>query len=147
MRKGIIIYSKTGNTRSVANRLNDLLDCDFFEVTAASDNPSLKDVELVEAPHVDVYNHLVFASPVHGFSLSQVMFTYLNQLPDLTDKTIDLFITHHFPFAWMGGNRTLKQMKRIIEKKKGTIRYMTSVNWSSKHRESVILNMVEKYSK
>ncbi|MDI6453085.1 flavodoxin family protein [Peloplasma aerotolerans] len=145
MKKCIIIYSKTGNTRSVANRLNEVLSCDFFEVKATSDNPSIQNVELTEVPQVGDYDHLVFASPVHGFSLSHVMNTYLNQLPDLSEKTVDLFITHHFPFAWMGGNRTLKQMKKIIENKNGTVRYTTSVNWSSKKRESDISNMIHTY--
>ncbi|MFH0767265.1 MAG: flavodoxin domain-containing protein, partial [Bacillota bacterium] len=117
MKSVIIIYSKTGNTLSVANRLKEKMKSEILEVKAVSNDPNETKPKLTQLPDVTNYSHLVFASPVHGFSLSKVMETYLKQLPDLSGKTIDLFITHFFPFAWMGGTRTLKQMKTIIESK------------------------------
>lgn len=147
MEKAIVIYSKTGNTLGVANRLAKKMNIEVLEVKAASDDPNVMNPVLTYVPDVSSYKHLIFASPVHGFSLSKVMQTYLNQLPDLNGKTADIFITHFFPFAWMGGNRTLKQMKQILENKNVKVNQMTSVNWKSKKRESVIDQMILSYSK
>jgi len=146
MKNGIVIYSKTGNTRAVAERLAQAMYCQIFEIRAVSDDPNILIPELVTKPDVSTFDHLVFASPVHGFSVSKIMEAYLKQLKDLEGKTIDLFITHHFPFAWMGGNRALKQMKAIVEAKKGIVGKVTSVNWTSKKREQVIEELVKTYS-
>lgn len=142
MKTAIVYYSKTGNTESVAKRFKDAT---LFRVKAKSDNPNQTHPELVDIPDIEAFQHIIFASPVHGFRLSKVMQTYLNQLSDLENKTIDLFITHFFPFSWLGGNQTLKQMQKIIETKGGKIRYKTSVNWKSRKREKIINAMLEKY--
>jgi len=147
MKKGIVIYSKTGNTLGVAKRLAFKMNLEVMEVKVENDDPNILNPVLVEAPDVSSYDHLVFAAPVHGFNLSKAMYVYLNQLPDLSGKTVDLFITHFFPFAWMGGNRTLKQMKMIIEGKHAIVNQMTSINWKSKKREFVISQMIENYAK
>ncbi len=101
------------------------------------------DPVLKETPDVKPYDHIVFASPVHGFMLAKVMLKYLNQADDLFGKKVDLFVTHYFPFQWMGGTQTLKQMKRIVELKHGEVHQMISVNWKSKRRESVIENLIK----
>jgi len=145
MKKAIIFYSKTGNTKGVADRVNVTFQGELLAVTAESDDPNILDPILVETPDVKSYDEIIFASPVHGFMLSKVMSKYLNQIGDLSDKKIDLFITHFFPFAWMGGNQTLKQMKRLIERKNGVVQRMTSVNWKSKKREIIIESMVKQY--
>ena len=146
MKKAIVIYSKTGNTRSVAQRLAESMHSEIYEVKAVSEDPNILLPQLTDKPDVSGFNHLVFASPVHGFSLSKIMDAYLKQLNDLTGKSVDLFITHHFPFAWMGGNRALKQMRKIVETKKGIVGKTTSVNWTSKKREQVIDDMIKSYS-
>ncbi|MBE0700519.1 MAG: flavodoxin [Acholeplasmataceae bacterium] len=151
MKTAIIIYSKTGNTRGVAKRLETQLkamnkDVDLLEVVAASDDPNVVDVKLVDVPDIAGYDQLIFASPVHAFSLSKIMSTYLWQLETLEKKDVKLFVTHFFPFAWMGGNRTLKQMKSIVERKLGLVSDVVSINWKSKKREHVIEDMISRWS-
>jgi len=146
MKSAIVIYSKTGNTLGVAKRLADKLNLEILEVKVENDDPNIINPILTHIPDVSSYDHLIFASPVHGFSLSRAMNCYLNQLPDLSGKSADLFITHFFPFAWMGGNRTLKQMKKILEGKNVQVNRLTSINWKSKKRETVISNMIEIYA-
>jgi len=141
----IVLYSKTGNTLGVAKRLQESLKCDLEEVKAKSDDSYNSKPELINIPDIKDYQHLIFASPVHAFSLSGIMKAYLNQLPDLSGRTVDLFITHQFPFAWLGGNRSLKQMKKIVEYKNGVVRNLTSVNWGSKKRELVIESLLKSY--
>ncbi len=142
MKKAIVYYSKTGNTKSVTERFSGF---DLLQIKAQSDNPNIYKPLLTELPDVRDYDYLVFASPVHGFQLCKITRAYLNTLGDLSGKTIDLYITHQFPFAFLGGNQTLKQMKKIIEAKNGEIRFMTSVNWGSKKREEVIKEMIKQY--
>lgn len=142
MKRAIVFYSKTGNTESVVKRFKDF---DVLKIKASSDDPNQKEVELIEVPDVNEYDEVIFACPVHGFMICKVMKTYLEQLKDLSNKTIDLFITHHFPFAWMGGKQTLNQMKRIVEAKKGSVRRMTSINWSNKKKEAQIEEMLNNY--
>jgi len=146
MNKIIVIYSKTGNTLGVAKKIQETGSFDLKEVKAKSDDPNIPNPELINIPDVVGYDYVVFASPVHAFSLSRIMNAYLSQLPDLSGKTIDLFITHLFPFAWMGGNHTLKQMKKLVESKNGAVRHMTSINWKSKNRESTIDQMIKIYT-
>lgn len=152
MRTAIIIYSKTGNTRSVAEQIHQKMkennqDVELLEVKAKDENPSNTHVELINAPDINTFNRVIIASPVHAFNPSQIIKTYLYQVDTYENKTIDLFITHHFPFAWMGGNGSLRKMKSIIESKGGIVRYITSINWSHKKRLEDIHQLVEMYSK
>ena len=66
------------------------------------------------------------------------MFVYLNQKKNnqfipLPEEEGDFLIV------------LLKQMRRLIEQKSGSVRYMTSINWKNKHRESDIEKMVTTY--
>ena len=146
MKNAIIIYSKTGNTRSVAKKLSENLNCELLEVAAVNDDPNILVPELTNKPDTTNYEYIVFASPVHGFSLAKIMEAYLKQLPSLEGKTIDLFITHYFPFAWMGGNRALKQMELIVKAKQASVGKKVSVNWTSKKRDSIITNLIKDFS-
>ncbi len=142
MKQAIVYYSNTGNTRGVAKQFNGF---DLLEVKAASDDPNILSPILTSIPLLDGYNYVVFATPVHGFQISKIMKTYLEQVPSFDGLLIDLYITHFFPFAWMGGNVSLRQMKQIIESKNGQVRWMTSVNWKSRKRAKTILEMIAKY--
>ncbi|MDX9690902.1 MAG: flavodoxin domain-containing protein [Acholeplasmataceae bacterium] len=145
MKELIVFYSKTGNTRSIAERIKKVLTCETDEIKALSDDPNQTYVELTHAPDLNHYPHIIFGSPVHGFTLPKVTKAYLDGLNDLDGKTFDLFVTHFFPFAWMGGNQVLKQMKKIIESKHGEVKMMTSINWKSKKRDRVIEDMLKAY--
>lgn len=142
MKKCVVYYSKTGNTKEVAQKLKDF---DLLEIKAQSDDPNVMNPILTEIPDFSAYDYVVFATPVHGFQISKIMKAYLEQAKDYSGKTIDLFITHFFPFAWMGGNSSLKQMKKIIESKHGVVRQMTSVNWKSKKKDRIISQMIDAY--
>ncbi len=141
----IILYSKTGNTLGVGNKLKEILKCDLFEVKAASDDPGIAHPELTVIPDVTAYDHLIFGAPVHAFRLAKVMEAYLKQCPDLGGKKVDLYITHFFWFAWMGGNKSLRQMKRIVKAKNGELGSMTSINWKSKKRNRVIKALLDSF--
>lgn len=121
MKIGIIVHSHTGNTLSVAERIRSELvekgyDVELKRVSAENEDPKAKGpLQLQSAPDAKEFEVLLFGAPVWAFSLSTVMKAYLTQLPSLKGKKVGCFVTHMFPFAWMGGNSAMKQFKDSIE--------------------------------
>lgn len=142
---GIVLYSKTGETRKIANRLQETLNCPLHEIIPESYDPKILKPILIEAPEIGAFETVILASPVHAFQVATVMRQYLLQT-DFAGKTVDLFVTHYFPYSWLGGRQALREMKRLVEQKGGTVRHQTSINWSSKKREASILAMLELYA-
>jgi flavodoxin len=81
MKIGILVYSGTGNTLSVAEKLKEKLitnghNVEFKRIeTAGEYNPQrpMDKVEFKEIYKIDKYDAIVFASPVQAFALSPVM--------------------------------------------------------------------------
>jgi len=83
MNIGIIIYSQTGNTNSVALKLKEKLsaaghsvDIEQIEISGEL-GPRATNFQLKTKPDVDTYDALVFGAPVQAFSLSPAMKSYL----------------------------------------------------------------------
>jgi len=153
MNIGIILYSETGNTYSVSQKLKEKIikaghsvNIERLKVIGKV-HPSTKDVKFESLPDIEPYDALVFGSPVQAFSLSSAMTAYLSQIKSLLDKKVAFLVTQFFPFPWLGGNRTIGQMKKICESKGATICGAAVVNWSKPSREKQIAEMVEKLSK
>jgi len=153
MNIGIILYSETGNTYSVSQKLKEKIVKSGHSVNIerlkviGKVHPSTKDVKFESLPDIEPYDALVFGSPVQAFSLSSAMTAYLSQIKSLLDKKVAFLVTQFFPFPWLGGNRTIGQMKKICESKGATICGAAVVNWSKPSREKQIAEMVEKLSK
>jgi len=152
MKVGIIVHSHSGNTLSVAEKLKDTIAAkghtvNLEQVLAVNEDPSAQGpVELKSIPDVSSYDALVFGAPVRGFSLTPTMTAYLAQLQALKGKKVGCFVTQQLPFAWMGGNRTIGQMKNAC-KAKGAVPLRTGiVNWGSKKREEKIANLLKNLS-
>jgi len=153
MKIGIILYSQTGNTYSVSLKLKEKLvtaghsvDIERLKVIGEV-RPGAKDIKFETLPDTGLYDALVFGSPVQAFSLSSVMASYLTQVPSLQDKKVAFLVTQFFPFPWMGGNRTVGQMKKICEPKGAAVCGAAVINWSKRSREKRITEVVEKLSK
>lgn len=150
MKIGIIVHSQSGNTLSVAQRLNEKLSAAGHSVSiqrVSSINDDESDIQKIclrEKPDIGAYDVLLFGAPVRGFSLSPVMQAYLSTFSSLSGKQIACFITQGLPVPWMGGNRALKQMVDIC-KSKGVTPYGTGiVNWpNAEKREKLIQTVVE----
>lgn len=152
MKVGIIVHSHSGNTLSVAEKLKDTLAAKGHTVTlervnAVNEDPSAQGpVELKDIPEAGSYDALIFGAPVRAFSLTPTMKAYLAQITALKGKKVGYFTTQHFPFAWMGGNKAITQMKKACEAK-GAVPLGTGVvNWSSKKREEKIADVLNKLS-
>jgi NAD(P)H dehydrogenase (quinone) len=153
MKIALVVHSQTGNTLSVARKLQEKL-------TAAGHSASIEKISSVDAkqtdpkkirleklPDLNAYDAFVFAAPVQAFSLSPVMKSYLAQLPSLNGKKVACFVTKGLVFNWTGGNHAISQMKTGIESKGGKVIETDIIVWSGKNREQRIADTVEKISK
>jgi flavodoxin len=153
MKVGIIVFSHSGNTLSVGEKLRDTLvsqgnTVQLERVTAEKDDPGPSDkIVLTSMPLITNYDIIIFGAPVQAFSLSPIMSAYLNQLPKLDGKKIACFVTEQFPKPWMGGNQALKKMGRIITQNGGKVTETGVVNWSNKAREDQIAAILERFKK
>lgn len=153
MNVGLIIYSQTGHTLSVAEKLREKLAAAGHAVAperlAAEGEvrPGVRDVRLKSVPDVEAYDAVVMGSPVHGFALSIAMQAYLRQAPSLAGKRVACFVTQFFPFAWMGGNRALRQMTGACQANGATVCGAGVVNWSRRNREQRITAAVDRLSR
>lgn len=151
MKIGILVHSKTGNTYSVAEKLEERLLKEGHLVTlekviAENDKMKAEEMKLLSRPDPEGYDALVFACPVWAFSLSTVMNCYLSQLPAQDSKTAACFVTQSFPFSWMGGKRAIKQTMQLCKTKGIQVKQTGIINWSNKKREDQINDLVDKLS-
>jgi flavodoxin len=152
MKIGIIFYSLTGNTLSVADKLQS-------ELTASGHEVSVERISILGGPRQDLnpkidrvpdpqpHDALVFAAPVRGFALDPAMRACLEQMPELSGKGVVCLITHYLPFAWMGGRQAASQMKKLSEDKSGHVIGSGIINWSRKDRDRQISQTVGRLSK
>jgi hypothetical protein len=152
MNVGIIVYSCTGNTRSVALKLKEAL-------LAAGHQTTLDEVRLAEErkqgsrsfalgplPKIDGFDVLVFGAPVEAFSLSPVMSGFLGKVPSLDRRRVACLVTQGFPYSWLGGNRALRQMRKLCEAKGATVVGGEVVNWMGSGLDGRIARAVENLS-
>lgn len=152
MKTGILVYSQTGNTRSVAEKLRDELAAAGHEVEVAEVvpegevHPGKKGVIYREKPDPAPYECIVMAAPVQAFSLSVGLRAYLEQLePDsLAGKKVLGFVTKQLPGKWTGGNRAISQMSRICAEKGAGLSAGEIIVWTGKNRDQRIEQAVSK---
>ena len=151
MNIGIIVFSKTGNTLSVAEKLRDTLITKSHKVVlekVTASNDSEMDpgkILLTNAPSTHGYDMLVFASPVYGGRLPAVMQTYLQRIPAMEGKLAAGFVTEAFPFPSWGGNQTIKGLEELVKAKGSKLSATSVVNWTFPgRRKALIAETVEK---
>lgn len=151
MNVGIIVYSHSGNTLSVAQKLADTLGTNGHAVRIERVEPVNGDpnapgpVELKAAPDVGPYDAVIFASPVQAFSLAPVMKLYLSRMPGLAGKKAYCFVTQQFPKPWLGGNRAVRQITAACKAKGADILASGVVNWSGGARDGQIDDIVARF--
>ncbi len=149
MKIGIIFFSKTNHTLLVAEKLNQFLlaknfDVKIERVQGINTEPRDKGpIEFTDIPNIDNYDIIILGSPVWAFSLPPAMKEYLEQVPLLYKKKIYLFVTMQFPLAFLGGNRAIKEMKKICTSKKADIKKSFVINWASRKRDAQISSFLE----
>ncbi len=150
---GIVVYSQTGNTRSVAVKLKEALlaaghQASLEELRLAGERKQgTRAFELGPLPNIAAYGTLVLGAPVEAFSLSPIMAKYLEAVPTLEKKSVTCLITQAFPYRWLGGSRAARQMRRLCEAKGAVVRGSAVVNWMGKGLDRRIEGAVDKLAK
>ena len=150
MNIGIVVYSWTGNTLSVAEELKERLSegghAVRLEQVAVEGERKRGSREFTLEPLPDVASHdaVVFGAAVEAFSLSPVLTAYLKKIGSLEGKRVACLVTQQFPYPWMGGNRAIRQMKRLCKAKGGAIVGSAVVNWAKSRREETTAAAVDR---
>jgi flavodoxin len=152
MKIGIIVYSQTGHTYSVAEKLKAKLAAaghaaTIERITPTSGEKDGKNIQFGKLPDLSQYEGLVFGAPVQAFSLAPVMAAYLKQLPALNGKKIACFVTKGLPFAWTGGSGALGKLQKDSESKGGKVGATGIVIWRGANLEKNIADVVDSISK
>lgn len=123
MNKLIVYFSYTNNTRMIANKIKEKLDCDILEVKTVI--PYSRDYETVvndeqnseasnylpEIQKIDVdlskYDEIIIGTPVWWYRPVPAIRTFLNQ-NDLSGKVIKPYATNA---GWLG--RTFQEIKML----------------------------------
>jgi flavodoxin len=149
MNIGIIVYSETGNTLSVAQRIKDSAQAKghtavLERITMEGKIEPGKPINITYSPDAAKYDALIFASPVMAFSLNPVMKAYLEKLPDLKGKKAGCFVTQGLPADWMGGNKAVKYMSAALKKAGADVMASGIVHWKDEtKREAQAAKTVE----
>ncbi len=153
MRIGLIIYSQTGNTRSVAGKIRDKLNAaghnaDIDEITIIGDSPAQPGkFELNHIPDPQDYDAVIFGAPVQAFALNPVMKKYMEDLPLLSGKKVAIFITKQLPLLFAGGTGAIAAMKKSCEERGACIAGTEIVVWAEKKRDQTVRRCVDNISK
>jgi flavodoxin len=152
MKIGIVVYSQTGNTYSVALKLKEKLSAEGHTVNiesvtiAGGASQAPKELKFENLPGLDKYDALVFGAPVHAFSPAPVMTAYLKQLSSLKNKKIACYVTKQLPLAWTGGTQAIARMKNICKSKGAAVSGSVIIIWSKAHRQQSIRNGIDRLS-
>lgn len=119
----IVYFSWSGNTRTVANIIHDLTDCDTVEIEVEEPYSDVYNEVTARARHeldndmrpalrtrienMDKYDTLIVGTPIWGSHLAPPVKSFLAQC-DLSDKIIAPFCTH-------GGSGTAQSVNDIRE--------------------------------
>lgn len=153
MNIGIIIYSHTGHTLSVGEKIMESLlakghSVRLERISAANEDPQSKErISLTVIPDITPYDAVIFGAPVQGARLSPVMSEYLALLPSMQGRKAACFVTQQFKMKWMGSTRAVKQITRAAEQKGTSITASGIVQWSSDAREEQIRQVVDSMSR
>ncbi|EKC45616.1 Flavodoxin [human gut metagenome] len=128
MKKLVVYYSYTGNTKKIADMIKSKLDCDILELEPLT--PFSKDYDEVvneyqnnsidnkEVPikdinaNLDDYDEIIIGTPVWWYTISPVVVTFLKE-NDLSNKTIYPFATNA---GWLG--KTFKDIEKLCPNSK-----------------------------
>ncbi len=123
MNKLIVYFSYTGNTKNIAYRIKDKLNCDILEIKTVipysndydavvndeQNSESSNNLPEIQEINVDLskYDEIILGTPVWWYRPSPAIRTFLMQ-NDLSGKTIKVFATNA---GWIG--RTFQEIKKM----------------------------------
>ena len=147
MNIGIIVYSQTGNTLAVAEKMKETCiaaghTAEIGRITVEEPEKADAAVKLSHIPAVKGYDALILGAPVQAFSLCRQMTAYLKQMQSVKGIPVACYITQGLPKKWMGGNRAYKTMRSLCMKKGADPMRIGHVNWRSDERDAQVADAV-----
>ena len=147
MNVGIIVYSQTGNTLAVAEKMKESLTAAGHtavveQITIGPREKSEIAVKLLDAPSLAGYGAVIFGAPVQAFSLCQPMAAYLKQIQSIKGLPTACFILQGLPKKWMGGNRAYNTLRSLCLKKGADPLRIGHIHWRSEQRDAQIADAV-----
>ena len=100
MKTCVLYFSRTGNTKRLAEAISDLAKAPIFDI--ASSEPSV----------VENYDMLILGTPVEGFRPAKETVEFVERLPKTEGKKAILFCTHAL---WKGS--TFKVLEKELSRK------------------------------
>lgn len=147
MKIGIIVYSYTNNTLTIANQLNKSLieggyDSEVQTIRAVNEDPNNTKIVLTQSPILNHYDKVVFATCVRGFDCAPIFKEYLSNIDSLDGIMCAGFVSQYFPWDALGGTQALKRMKNLVESKKGLFHTLKSIHVKSKQKDRQIEELI-----
>ena len=125
MKKLIIYYSYTGNTKNIIEKIADKIDCDILRIepitpysnnyqevvdealeqTKANYQPEIKTFDI----DLNKYSEIILGTPVWCYTFASPINTFLNKY-DLSDKIIIPVVTNG---GWIG--HTIEDIKNVTK--------------------------------
>ncbi|MBS3972872.1 MAG: flavodoxin family protein [Erysipelotrichia bacterium] len=155
MNIALIIHSQTGNTLTIAQRLKQHLENDnhkvyLLHIKNKDDANTMKTpVDIItygDLPSTE-FDVVIYGGWVQAFGLCLGFSEYLQHHEPQKSQKVFTYVTQHFPYAWMGGNRALSQMKSILAKKNMQVYSFQVFNKTNKNLEQQIQTWIEKISR
>mgnify|MGYP004527537565 CR=1 FL=1 len=128
MKKIVVYYSYTGNTKKIANMIKEKLNCDILELTPKipfstdyqavvdeyQNNPIQNKSVGINDIKIDLneYDEIIIGTPVWWYTISPVVVTFLKNF-NLDNKTIIPFATNA---GWLG--KTFKDIEKLCPNSK-----------------------------
>jgi flavodoxin len=101
MQAAIVYFSRTGNTKRLAEALADTAKAPIHELSQA------------EPTKIAEFDLLIFGTPVEGAGPAKEARAYLENLPTATGKKVILFCTYRL----FGNERTMNAMEKELSAK------------------------------
>ncbi len=101
MKPCVLYFSRTGNTKRVAEAIANQVNGPLFDIASCS--PSV----------TDEYDTLFIGTPVEGASPTKEMMAFIDRLPQAQGKKTILFCTYRL----FGNSRTMKTMENKLAEK------------------------------
>jgi hypothetical protein len=153
MKIGIVVYSWSGHTLSVAEALKEKLaagghSAELVQVDVVGERKQgARDFKLDTLPDLNSYDGLVFGAAVEAFSLSPVVTAYLKKVDSLAGKKVVCLVPQQFPYPWMGGSNAIRQMRKLCKAKGAAIVGSAAVNWAKSRREKTMAAAIDRLSR
>jgi flavodoxin len=101
MNAAVVYFSRTGNTKRLAEAIANTVKAPLFDLTQ------------VEPAKISAYDLLIFGTPVEGASPAKDAQTYIESLPAATGKKAIIFCT----WKLFGNERTMKAIEKELSSK------------------------------